>query len=90
MGIPVEVPGLDSVIPEIPDGRMVVVESGPDPAKSFFIPGMARIGPMLVTGFAGQMTILSAAATAIRTSRVGLALLAPTYLTRITSALPLR
>jgi KaiC/GvpD/RAD55 family RecA-like ATPase len=37
MGIPVEVPGLDSVIPEIPDGRMVVVESGPDPAKSFFV-----------------------------------------------------
>jgi KaiC/GvpD/RAD55 family RecA-like ATPase len=37
MGIPVEVPGLNTLIPEIADGRLVVVESGADPAKSFFI-----------------------------------------------------
>jgi KaiC/GvpD/RAD55 family RecA-like ATPase len=37
MGIPVEVPGLNTIIPEIGDGRLVVVESGADPAKSFFV-----------------------------------------------------
>ncbi|MCI4323067.1 MAG: hypothetical protein L3K03_03445 [Thermoplasmata archaeon] len=37
MGIPVEVPGLDTIIPEIPDGQLIVVESGTDPAKNYFI-----------------------------------------------------
>jgi KaiC/GvpD/RAD55 family RecA-like ATPase len=37
VGLPVEVPGLDTIIPEIGDGRVVVVESGADSAKSFFI-----------------------------------------------------
>ncbi len=37
MGLPVEVPGLDTILPEIPDGRIIVVESGADPAKSFFV-----------------------------------------------------
>src|ERR1700691_4378907 len=37
MGIPVEVPGLNTIIPEIGEGRLVVVESGADPAKSFFV-----------------------------------------------------
>jgi len=41
MGLPVDVPGLDTIIPEVPDGRLVVVESGPDPAKSFFVRRMA-------------------------------------------------
>lgn len=37
MGIPVEVPGLDTIIPELGEGRLVVVESAADPAKSFFV-----------------------------------------------------
>ena len=37
MGIPIEVPGLNTIVPEIGDGRLVIVESGPDPAKSFFV-----------------------------------------------------
>ena len=41
MGIPIEIPGLSAVLPEIPDGQLVVAESGPDPAKSFFVRGIA-------------------------------------------------
>jgi hypothetical protein len=37
MGIPVEVPGLNTILPEIGEGRLIVVESGADPAKSFFV-----------------------------------------------------
>jgi KaiC/GvpD/RAD55 family RecA-like ATPase len=37
MGIPIEVPGLDTIIPELGEGRLVVVESGADMAKSFFV-----------------------------------------------------
>ncbi len=37
MAISVEVPGLDTIIPEVGDGRVVLVESGADPAKSFFV-----------------------------------------------------
>jgi len=37
MSIPVEVPGLDTIIPEIGEGKIVVVESGADAAKSFFV-----------------------------------------------------
>ena len=37
MGIPIEVPGLDSIIPDLGEGRLVVAESGADPAKSFFV-----------------------------------------------------
>jgi KaiC/GvpD/RAD55 family RecA-like ATPase len=37
MNIPVEVPGLSTLIPELDEGRMVVVESGADAAKSFFV-----------------------------------------------------
>ena len=37
MNIPVEVPGLDTIIPQLDEGRMVVVESGADSAKSFFV-----------------------------------------------------
>jgi KaiC/GvpD/RAD55 family RecA-like ATPase len=42
MDIPVEVPGLDSLVPQIQGGRVVVSESGPDPAKSFFIRRICR------------------------------------------------
>lgn len=37
MGIAVEVPGLDGIIPEVPDGQVVILESGADPAKNFFV-----------------------------------------------------
>lgn len=42
MDIPVEVPGLDSLIPQIEGGRVVAAESGPDPAKSFFLRRICR------------------------------------------------
>jgi KaiC/GvpD/RAD55 family RecA-like ATPase len=42
MGLPVEVPGLDTIIPQLGDGRIVVVESGADEAKSFFVRRLAR------------------------------------------------
>jgi KaiC/GvpD/RAD55 family RecA-like ATPase len=41
MGIPVEVPGLDTIIPEVGEGRLLVVESGADAAKSFFVRRLA-------------------------------------------------
>jgi KaiC/GvpD/RAD55 family RecA-like ATPase len=41
MGIPIDVPGLDTLLPEIPERRLVVVESGPDPAKSYFVRRLA-------------------------------------------------
>jgi KaiC/GvpD/RAD55 family RecA-like ATPase len=37
MAIPVEVPGLDTILPELAEGRVVVVESGADSAKNFFL-----------------------------------------------------
>jgi KaiC/GvpD/RAD55 family RecA-like ATPase len=37
MGLPVEVPGLDTILPEVAEGCVVVVESGADSAKSFFV-----------------------------------------------------
>ena len=37
MGIPVEVPGLNNLIPELAGGQIVLVESGADSAKSFFV-----------------------------------------------------
>ncbi|MCI4338355.1 MAG: hypothetical protein L3J72_03540 [Thermoplasmata archaeon] len=37
MGIPVEVPGLDTIIPELTEGRVAVLESAADPARSFFL-----------------------------------------------------
>lgn len=41
MDIPVEVPGLNTIIPSVPAGRIIVVESGADPAKSFFVRQLA-------------------------------------------------
>ena len=37
MGIPVEVPGLDAILPEVTEGSVVVIESGADSAKNFFV-----------------------------------------------------
>jgi KaiC/GvpD/RAD55 family RecA-like ATPase len=42
MALPVEVPGLDTIIPQLEEGRIVVVESGADEAKSFFVRRLAR------------------------------------------------
>jgi KaiC/GvpD/RAD55 family RecA-like ATPase len=42
VGLPVEVPGLDQIIPDLGEGRLVVVESGPDPAKGFFVRRLGR------------------------------------------------
>ena len=41
MSLPVEVPGLDTIIPQIGEGRLVTVESGADLSKSFFIRRLA-------------------------------------------------
>lgn len=41
MAIPIEVPGLDTIIPDLGTGRIIVAESGADPAKSFFIRRLA-------------------------------------------------
>lgn len=37
MGIPIEVPGLETILPDLGTGRVIVAESGADPAKSFFV-----------------------------------------------------
>ena len=42
MPIPLGLPGLENVVPEIPDGRILVVEGGTDPTKSFFARHIAR------------------------------------------------
>jgi KaiC/GvpD/RAD55 family RecA-like ATPase len=42
MRLPVEVPGLDTIIPRIDEGTIIVVEGGPDPAKSFFVRRLCR------------------------------------------------
>ncbi|MCI4357645.1 MAG: hypothetical protein L3J95_04675 [Thermoplasmata archaeon] len=48
MGLPVDLPGLDTIIPNLGDFPLVVVEGGGDPAKSFFLRGLVlsalRIG----------------------------------------------
>jgi KaiC/GvpD/RAD55 family RecA-like ATPase len=41
MGLAVQVPGLDTILPEVTEGRIVVVESGADSAKSFFVRRLA-------------------------------------------------
>lgn len=41
MGIPIEVQGLDVLIPEVAAGKVILVESGPDPAKSYFVRRLA-------------------------------------------------
>jgi KaiC/GvpD/RAD55 family RecA-like ATPase len=40
-GIPIDIPGLSTIIPEVTQGRVLVAESGADPAKSFFVRHLA-------------------------------------------------
>ena len=42
MGVPVEVPGLGTIVPEIPGGTIVIIESGADGAKSFLVQTLVR------------------------------------------------
>ena len=42
MSLPVQVPGLDTLLSEIGDGTIVIVEGGADLAKSFFIRRLCR------------------------------------------------
>lgn len=37
MGIPIDVPGLDVIIPDVGDGRVVIIESGADLTNSFLV-----------------------------------------------------
>jgi KaiC/GvpD/RAD55 family RecA-like ATPase len=37
MDIPIEIPGLESLIPHVGGGAVLAAESGPDPAKSYFL-----------------------------------------------------
>jgi KaiC/GvpD/RAD55 family RecA-like ATPase len=41
MNIPIEVPGLDTILPELGQGQLIVVESGADLAKSYFVRKLA-------------------------------------------------
>jgi len=52
MNIPIEIPGLSTLLPEVAEGRLVVVEGGADAAKSFFVRRVALSalrGPWPVT-----------------------------------------
>jgi KaiC/GvpD/RAD55 family RecA-like ATPase len=42
MPLPIEIPGLDTLVPSVPEGMVVVAESAADPAKSFFIQRLCR------------------------------------------------
>ncbi|MCI4356120.1 MAG: hypothetical protein L3K18_03105 [Thermoplasmata archaeon] len=42
MGLPVEVPGLGTIVHELSEGTIVIVESGADGAKSFLVRTLAR------------------------------------------------
>ncbi len=42
MDVPVEVPGLDTIIPNVSQGSIVVVEGGADAVKSFFVRRLAK------------------------------------------------
>jgi KaiC/GvpD/RAD55 family RecA-like ATPase len=42
VSLAVEVPGLDTIIPKVEDGTVVIVEGGPDLAKSFFVRLLCR------------------------------------------------
>jgi len=41
MSIPIEVPGLNTILPELAEGKVVLIESGADAAKSFFVRRLA-------------------------------------------------
>jgi KaiC/GvpD/RAD55 family RecA-like ATPase len=42
VSLSVEIPGLDTIVPVIEDGTVLVVEGGPDLAKSFFVRRLCR------------------------------------------------
>lgn len=42
MSLPIEIPGLDTIVPVIEDGTTVIVEGGADPSKSFFVRRLCR------------------------------------------------
>ncbi len=42
MSLSVEVPGLDTIIPTVDDGTIIVIEGGADLAKSFFVRRLCR------------------------------------------------
>lgn len=42
MSIAVEIPGLSTIIPEVPPGLLIVVESAGDPAKSYLLRRLCR------------------------------------------------
>jgi len=42
MGLPIEIPGLSTILPEIPDGQVAIVEGGADGAKGYFARNLAR------------------------------------------------
>lgn len=52
MNLPVEVPGLDTIIPVIPEGAIIIVEGGADVAKSFFARRLCR------TAFAAHQPVV--------------------------------
>ncbi len=44
MSLPVEVAGLNTIIPELSEGKVVLVESGADAAKSYFVRRLSLTG----------------------------------------------
>jgi KaiC/GvpD/RAD55 family RecA-like ATPase len=42
MGLPVEIPGLNTILPEVPDGKVAIVEGGSDGAKGYFARRIAK------------------------------------------------
>jgi KaiC/GvpD/RAD55 family RecA-like ATPase len=42
MGLPVDIPGLNTVLPEVPDGKVAIVEGGTDGAKGYFARQIAK------------------------------------------------
>lgn len=42
MSLPIEVPGLNTLLPDVADGTIIIVEGGADLAKSFFVRRLCR------------------------------------------------
>ena len=42
MSLSIEVPGLDTIVPVIEDGTIIIVEGGAEPSKSFFVRRLCR------------------------------------------------
>jgi KaiC/GvpD/RAD55 family RecA-like ATPase len=42
MPLPIDIPGLNTLVPNVPEGSLVVAESASDPAKSYFIQRICR------------------------------------------------